>query len=276
MRLRFGLGLVLSTMVACSGSTSVLGALDGVDAGGNVVDTDDAGEFADAAMVDEDGAISAVDATKPADITPDASHDVDAEDDASIAIVDAGNDASPVDASLPVDASPVADAAPPVDASAPPDAGPATCKVGTNRCANYKMETCQNDGSWQWQMGFQDCCFDARFVIKGADEVLDTKTGKTWRRLVGRASGTLGAETHCAPSGRLPTKEELIEVLIGLPVQMGAPPKAYSVCSPTVDQHAWVNVAPSKAWASNGCVDLIRGEVAADCSNGDAFICIMK
>lgn len=283
MRRRYGWGLGLAVLVACSGTASSVGPVDdGADAGDDAaptssdVDAEDGEPDAGSGDVD-DARVPSTDAEDDDAGGNDATTDATTDDaDATVDPIDSGSDASQLDAGADGGADPK-DAGGSVDAGSDggtptKDAGtnPTTCSWGDTRCKDYRLDMCDQNGTWQWQMGFQDCCYDARFVV-GQQEVLDTTTGKTWLRTVGRGSGAFGANQLCdSKGGRLPTKEELMEILIGTPVNN------FSVCSPTIDQHAWVGVQPGKAWASNGCVDLIRGEVAASCAEADPFICVKK
>jgi hypothetical protein len=187
-------------------------------------------------------------------------------------------DATATDAAGPDGASRDADSSAPVfdaalDASdAAPDAPATGCAEDTFRCSQYQLQQCTS-GIWTWLSGPQECCHNDRFVVVG-NTVHDTATGLVWYRGGGDGSSVQGAAQLCAvvlPNGRLPTTAELLAITIGPPINN------FAVCSPTLDNQAFINVDPGETYTSDGCVDLVWATSSnIQCPNreGAGFLCV--
>jgi hypothetical protein len=279
MRIR-RLAIATSLLIVACGAEAVT-SLDAPDAVGAGVDAGhdasvtgdgqstaeavpDAGEQADGGETFDAGNDAGADATADAE-----------SDSGAYASTDAGEDSGQDSGAHAEDAGVDSGSAPDAGHDTGPDAGsdagepppPPNCHEGAYRCDNYMRQKCVND-TWTRVFNDQSCCHDPRFsVVDGV--VKDSATGLTWYRYGGSGSYG-GAVTFCSviiPNGRMPTTAELLAITIGAPVDN------YSVCSPTVDQKAFLNVVPGKTHTSDGCVDLVRAQ-SATCGSTAGTMCV--
>ena len=270
--MRKWLALGMLAAVGCSSTTFIVDGLIESDAGrkGSLSAGPDAADPADALA--DDSAFAAADAQ--ADVAHDAIGDVALDAPEAIAPSDSSTpDSGGADAAYMPDAMPdVVDAGAIVDAQPDTSDAAAACRNGVHRCNNYKDEICASDGGWEWYQGSQACCSQpGRYsYVDGESTMLDSVTGRTFYRYVG--SG-VGSDSNCAlslPGGRLANNAELLSLVIGKPVG------GFGVCSPTIDQTAFIST-DRIGWdvlAYDGCVNFLYGVSDPACAGSGSFICV--